>query len=310
MPAGAPVSLVLTTTQNPTEYVGVVQIRRKENTEAVIETIGPVKGPAASDAMFTLTLHRELLFSQDSPILDVVFAGDGQLVFALGAEWISSYQWRDERWVRSGIEPLPRRRVPARGEHGFLSLGIDSEEAVFPRETCSISAYGGKGWICENSSSEQIPVRTVSNAAILGKKTGLWLSAAQLETEGKAELVVTGQDGLARLYEDAADPFAVFQGWGSEIASVHSGCGSGWQLLVTGPGDWTRADAIEAMEIKDRRAAPISAAMEFSGPIVTMHAPGMRTLDAAAADGKALVVDRNLQTGRYEAYLLSITCAN
>jgi hypothetical protein len=307
--ADAAANLVVSVTQNPTEYIGVVQIQRKENTETVMETIGLVKGPAAPEPAFSLTLHRELLFSQDDPILDVVLDNDTKHAHALGTQEITSYEWQGGQWVTTGVEHLPIHRSPQRVEQGLYSgVVVDAAAVYLPGEVCGISYVGGKGWNCERS-TEHIPVRTVSPTVLAGKKLGAWTSAAQFEIDGKTKIVVTGRDGMARLYEDGVEPVAVFSNWGSEIASVYSGCGSGWQLLVTGKGDWTKADEIQAVDLKDRRAQSVSAAIEFSGPIVALHTPATRTADNAAANARAVAVTRNLQTGRYEAYQLSITCS-
>lgn len=307
--ADAVVSLVVSVTQNPTEYIGVVQIQRKENTETVMGPIRLVDAPAAPEPAFGLTLHREFLFSQDTPILDVAFNSYSKDAYVLGIRELGSYELRDEHWVLTGSDRLPRHRVPKRSERGLFGIGIDSESAVFPEEVCTFSMLPGtKGWECQKN-TWGLGLRAVSPEAMSGKNLGAWISAAQIVTEGKTKLVVTGEDGLARLYEEGPEPVAVFADWGSEIASVYSGCGSGWQLLVTGKGDWTKADAIQAIDIQDRRAQSVSNPMEFSGPIVALHVPGTRIPTNATANSQAFAVDRNLQTGRYEAYLLSITCS-
>jgi len=308
LPADATVSLLVSVTQNLTEYIGVVQIQRKESTETIMETIGLVNGLAALEPAFSLVLQRELLFSQDSPILDVVLDGDTRHAYALGIQEISFYESRDEHWTLTGSERLPTHRALERDGRGLFALGVDSQAVYWPGELCRISFVDRKEWSCE-STTDHLPVRTVSPTAIAGKKLGAWISAAQFETEGKTQIVVTGQDGLARLYGDGAEPVAVFSNWGSEIASVYSGCGSGWQLLVTGKGDWTKTDEIQAIDIKDRRAQSVSASMEFPGPIVALHTPATRTAENPSTNARAVAVDRNLQTGRYEAYQLSITCS-
>jgi hypothetical protein len=304
----AAVELVVTVTQDPTEYIGVVQIQRRGNSETIMETIGPVSGPPAPAPAFNLTLRREFLFSQNDPIVDVVFDSDSKRAFVLGFGELSTYVLRDGNWVSAGSERLPRHGVMKRNDRGYLGVGIDSESAVFPEESCTLSMLPGtNGWDCRKNTSE-IGVRSVSAEAMSGKKLGPWISAAQLDTDGKTRIVVTGEDGLARLYEDGPEPVAVLPNWGSEIASVYSGCGSGWQLLVTGTGDWTKPDEIQAIDIKDRRAQTVSDPMEFPGPVTVLRTPGRRAGENAAAQGQALAVDRNLQTGRYEAYLLSIAC--
>jgi hypothetical protein len=304
----AAVRLVVSVTQDPTDFIGVVQIQRKGNSETVMETIGPVNGPPAPEPAFNLTLRREFLFSQDGPIVDMVFDSDSKRVFVLGVRDVGAYELREGHWMMTGSERLPRRGVMSRNERGYFSAEIDSESAVFPEESCTLSMLPGtKGWECQKNTTE-VGVRSVPAEAMAGKKLGPWISAAQLDTEGITRFVVTGEDGLARLYGEEPEPVAIFSDWGSEVASVYSGCGSGWQLLVTGTGDWTQPDEIQAIDIKDRRAQTVSDPMEFPGPVTVLRTPGKRAGENAAAQGQALAVDLNLQTGRYEAYLLSIAC--
>jgi hypothetical protein len=310
--AEALAAVLVSVSQNPTEYLGVAQIQRKENPQTILESLGRVRGPAIPELAVNVTLHRQLLFSQDSPILDVVFAANGQLAFVLGYSEIASYQLRDGGWVRSGVEPLPRRRAPERNERGYIFFASDLETVAFSSEICRISAVGGKGWSCERTRGEQTPTRAVSDAAVAGKKTGRWFSGTQFESNGKPEVLLTGTDGLARLYDERADPIATFAGWGSEIASSHTQCGgqpSGWQLLRTGADDWTKADSIQAMVIEDQRPVAASGAMEFPGAILALHTSATRD-DGTAANDRVIAVDHNLLTGRYEAYLVSTTCAN
>jgi len=315
----AAVKLVVNVSQDPAEYIGVVQIQRKDNTETVMETIGPVNGTAAREPAFSISLHREFLFSQDGPILDVALSSDGKHAEQLGTQEFSLYELQGDEWVLRGTEHLPVSRPSQRGERGIIVQGNDSQTVYLADELCRTSSSdssSAKGWSCEKY-TDQMPTRAISAEALAGKKIGVWISAAQLETDGKAQIVATGEDGLARLYEDGPDPVAVFSNWGSEIASVYSGCGSGWQLLVTGGEDWTKPDEIQAVDIQDRRAQSVSDPIEFLGPIVVLRTPGMRTGGNAtasvttngAADAQAVAVDRNLQTGRYEAYLLSIACS-
>lgn len=304
-------ALTLHVTQTPAEYVGVVQIQRKDNPETLLESLGPVKGRTDSTPAFSLELHRELLFSQENPILDVVLDESNSRAYALGTQEITIYELRDDRWTATSSAQLPRHRAPGRAARGYLGFGIDMESAQFPGETCSIYfSPASKGWSCEKNSHEVRVNNLAPEEALAGKKTGPWLSLAQFNTDGRPKLVVTGEDGLARLYESGGEPLAIFPGWGGEIATVQSACGTGWQLLVTGSGDWTKADVVQAVEIRERRAVPLSAALDFPGAISALHTPGAIHAPGTTGNDRALAVDWNLQTGRYEAYLLSITCAH
>lgn len=305
-------SVAMTVTQSPTQYVAVAQIQRKENPEALLETLGPVKGLTESATTFSLELHREVLFSQATPILDVFFDADSMIAFALGPLEISSYTRQSDHWALSGSERLPRHQAPARNERGFFGFGIDMASAAFPNELCQtyfLPDARPKGWHCEKDATV-MRVRGVSAEFPDSRNKGPWFSAAQFEADGKVRSVITGQDGLVRVFEDGSEPVATFSGWGSEIASLHSGCGSGWQLLVTSATDWTKPDTIQAVEFRDRRTVPVSAPMEFPGPIVALHTPGTRAVNPTTPTAQAVAVDHNLQTGRYDAYLLSINCAH
>jgi hypothetical protein len=305
----AAVSVTLTVTENPTVYMGIVQIRSKENTETVMESLGPVEGAPAAETAYSLILHKDLLFAQDSPILDVILRRDGRHASALGPQEIASYELQSDGWILTGAGRLPVRRSPDREPRGFLYFGIDSAAAYLPGEVCTVSMLDAKGWSCEKYVGP-MPVRSVSEDATAGKKLGSWISAAQFGPEQARRIIVTGKDGSARLYEEGPDPVALFPGWGSEIATVHTGCGGGWQLLVTGRRDWTQADTIQAVEIRERRAQPVTSPVEVAGAIIALHTPATRSADEASASASAVAVVRNLQTGRYEAYRLSITCPN
>src|SRR5690348_17547001 len=73
-----------------------------------------------------------------------------------------------------------------------------------------------------------------------------------------------------------------------------------WPILVTRDGDWTQPDAIQAFDIVEHQAVPVSAPLDFNGPITALWPEG---------ENEALAVSRNLKTGLYEAYLLRATYA-
>lgn len=113
-------------------------------------------------------------------------------------------------------------------------------------------------------------------------------------------MAIAGVDGRTRIYEEGPEPLATINGWGSDIASVSSACGSGWQLLVTGKGDWTAPDTLQAFEIREPEVLAVSTAMEFPGPVTALR---------SSEDSKtAIAVTKNLMTHHYEAYRLSIAC--
>jgi hypothetical protein len=74
--------------------------------------------------------------------------------------------------------------------------------------------------------------------------------------------------------------------------------GPGW--FVTGTGDDTQPDSVQIMESRTPDPIVVSNQLDFPGPIVDLH------YDSNDPSARAIV--RNLHTGNYEAYHLSISC--
>jgi hypothetical protein len=87
--------------------------------------------------------------------------------------------------------------------------------------------------------------------------------------------------------------------WGSDIATIHSSCGSGWQVLTSGNVDST-SDTVQAFEVPDREPVAVSAPIEFSGNVTAVW--------TSSEGSGAIAVLHNVETGTYEAFLLTITC--
>ena len=123
------------------------------------------------------------------------------------------------------------------------------------------------------------------SAALLPReKYMLWLFAA---TDGQIHMV----DGV----NDQAGRF----GWGSDLASVKTVCGAGWQVLATSSGD--TGDSVRAYEFPDRDPVAVSAAMDFPGPVTALWT------EAKGDTGVVTVRDR--ETGNYEAFRLALACS-
>lgn len=126
------------------------------------------------------------------------------------------------------------------------------------------------------------------SAAVLPRdKYMLWLFAA---TDGQTHLVDGMNDQAARL------------GWGSDLASVKTACGAGWQVLSSSADqaeDQTE-DSLRAYEFPDRDPVAVSPAIDFPGPITALW--------TESKGGTAIAVARNRETGSYEAYRVAMAC--
>jgi hypothetical protein len=120
-----------------------------------------------------------------------------------------------------------------------------------------------------------------------------------LDTHNLVECHPTANRAPADYLIDFAPGDAQLIGTGAEFGIVHSACVDGNQVLATSPRDYTQPDSLQAFQIKPTGAVAISNGLEFPGPILALH---------VVPDIPRVVV-LNLKTGKYEAYQLSISCA-
>ena len=79
-------------------------------------------------------------------------------------------------------------------------------------------------------------------------------------------------------------------------------CGDARVALVTGSGDWSEPDSIQAFELRDEALVPSGDPLPFEGPVLALWP----SADLKSARAVAL----NLRTGMYEASIISVTCGN
>jgi hypothetical protein len=133
-------------------------------------------------------------------------------------------------------------------------------------------------------------------------KADPFYSLSGMEINGEPGWISIGTDSVARLFsEKSGQILGTATRWGSELASVKTDCGTGWQILVTSARDHTETDSITVYEWSGHEFRAISDPLEMSGTIVAMW--------PAQDGGRTRAVVRNLKTGSYEAYLLKVGCS-
>jgi len=115
------------------------------------------------------------------------------------------------------------------------------------------------------------------------------------------ETVTCGSAAAAYDAAFMAKPISVQGHTVDSYVSLAAACGIGPLTVVSGPGDWTEPDFIQAFGLKNQAGA-VSEKILVPGPILALW---------ASEDGKsARVVSRNLQTGAYEASIVSVSCGD
>ena len=131
---------------------------------------------------------------------------------------------------------------------------------------------------------------------------GPFFSLANLESAGEPTWISTGIKGETNLVSGKnGNTLATTSAWGSELATVKTDCGTGWQILSTSKRDRTELDSISVYEWSSYEFRALSDPLELDGPVVSMW--------SGENGGPARAVVHNLKTGNYEAYLLKVGCS-
>ena len=316
--SGQAATVDVTLSENAQSYLWIAQVRQGTGDEKVLMVSVP--GTPATGSLgpsAPLTIHRSLLWSQEAPILDatVLPGGNPEHLLVLDGEKVTLFsgkggQWRQEQTFSiTHARPWPRDlhgRIVFNREHLFdvylpgilcqavlsspLSMECHQADDPWPLGTGS---SGVRGFYS--------PARNFFTGAVapgIGKQNTFppFYSAASLPRQQYTLWVLAAVDGSVHLVDGVNDVMPKVP-WGSDIAAVKSDCGSGWQILASSRNG--SGDGVRAYEIMDREPAAVGTAAEFGGSLTALWSKD---------DGSAVAVERNLDTGKYEAYSLAVAC--
>jgi hypothetical protein len=136
-----------------------------------------------------------------------------------------------------------------------------------------------------------VPVQGVDlppfySAALLPRSTGIgWL--------------IGGIDGKVQIIENGAlKPVAAARDWGSDFASLHTGCGAGTQIVVSSSGA-AATDSLRAFELPAQEVIPASAPLAMDGTVTALW---------TAPDGKSIFAIVRGADDRYEVDRVTALC--
>jgi hypothetical protein len=279
-------------------------------------------------AALPIVLKTTLLFAQEQPMFDVALiempGGARLLVLNDGMAAIYRHHGANAagQWELEASLPITHSRTFPRDLRGRLLLRRDHLFDVYlPGTFCrsSSSAAAPLTLTCNDSDDpwpltpDDVSVRAFFAASRnfftgalspgIGKVSNVpsFYSAAALPRSKYNLWVLAAVDGSLHLVDGMTDQLIRGGKWGSDLAPVRSGCGTGTQLLVSESGD-TERDGLRAFEIPDRDPVAASSAVEFDGRIVALW-------PESSGNGAAAIVRRK-DTGWYEAYRVSISCGS
>jgi hypothetical protein len=312
----AAATVQVTLSENVQGYLWVAEIRQGSSEPVVVMVSVPGAGRPAARSSDLLAIHKALLWSDENRILDLAIVnGNPVHMIVLEPERVVLSRLQGDHWQQEQVLALVHVRPWPRDLRGRLILRKDHLfDAYLPGVYCRSGVNAPLSMSCDDS-DDPWALTGEMNAFFSATRnffTGVlspgiqkqtiapaFYSAAALPREKYTLWAFSAVDGQVHFLDGVADrPFAQL-GWGSDIASVRSGCGAGWQILATsaaaGPGD-----NVKAFEIPDREPVLASAPLEFDGRVTAMWTD---------SDGTgATAISRNAETGKYEAYRLSMDC--
>jgi len=291
--------------ENLHNYLWVAEIHQgtSEPVVAMVTAAGLAGGPAARSST-PLTIRKSLLWSDENRILD------SERIAVLR---LQNAQWHEEKSLSlTHVRPWPRDL------RGRLMLSRDHFFDVYlPGVYCHSTATAPLGVVCDDSDDPWPLTGTPGDLSAFFSATrnfftgalspGIqkntmappFYSAAPLPRDKYTLWAFAAVDGHVHLLDGMSDQALTQQGWGSDIASIRSRCGPGWQILAT-PNEQAPTDEVKAFEIADREPIAVSSPAKFDGPITGLW---------AASDATTVIaVSHNSATGNYEAYQLSLDC--
>jgi len=311
------------------EYVWTAEIviGSDEKKVALVSLPRSATGTPFAAAM-PIVLKTTLLFAQEQPMLDaaLVEMPGGSRLLVLDDGMVAIYRQQRAntlgRWELEASLPIAHSRTFPRDLRGRLLLRRDHLfDAYLPGTFCRTNSIAAAPLTLACNDSDDpwpltaddggvraffAPARNFFTGALspgIGKVSNVpsFYSAAALPRSSYTLWVFAAVDGSLHLVDGMTDQLIRGVKWGSDLAAVHSSCGTGTQLLVSESGD-TERDGLRAFEIPDRNPVAVSAAVEFDGRIVALW-------PETSGNGAAAIVKRR-DTGWYEAYSVSISCGN
>jgi hypothetical protein len=290
--ADAPVTVAVTLSENWQGGVWIAEIRHGDKRDVVM--VARVRAPERAAAT-PMAIGKQLILEQPDPMLDVV-ALENLLIVLEPAE-VVFYERKDAGWERRQAIALPQRVWP-RDLRGRLAVEGDALTAFLPGLKCDGKVRPEPSLACAESDAawpSGAPLKKGRNYFETEKLPAFYTSARVGDSS-----VVTGVDGRVHLFDAAGAAAGSFGGWGSDVAAMETGCGAGRQVLATRPGDAGDADAVQAFEIAGRQPVAVSAPLEFTGPVTAIWPAG---------PASALAISKDLKTGQYAAFRISLTCS-
>jgi hypothetical protein len=309
----AQTSIRVTLSENLRGLLWVAEVQQGAETKVAFVSIP--KTDASGITASALVLRRSLLIADPEQILDAATwqSREQRFLLELGPSHIGIFRANGPRWELATSVSIPHTTYP-RDLRGRLWMGRDGDwKAFLPGIQCSGSAQLQQPMTCHDSDDPwhlNDKYKAFYNSARnhftgamvppVARSFPNFYTASQPRHGNGDFWVFSGTDGQHLSFDGSTTRvLAGTRDWGSDAASVKSGCGSGTQLLVSGAGDDSVNDTIRAYEVGDHDARAVSPPLAFDGTVTALW---------TTTEGDSAVAVIRTRTGSYEAYSVSVAC--
>jgi len=271
------VEIRVTLSRNLKGYLLIAEMHREnENIVEMTSFARPIPIPETATGF---RLDRRLLWEQEVPILDVIVMGDQMLV--LDTAGIVRYEQRDSKWQKA--EAVVVDIPPVRDPRGRLTVNENSLTAEAAGVTCrgtwklsiAIDCQPGGRFTAGRNTIEESGWQPYFTRAEIG-----------------GDHVVGASDGRTYVYDAAHKQLSVSDAW-SDLAVVPNSC-AGPKIIAAN----SSTNSLAIFDLLNHSPVRVSDSMEVPGPATAIWPTG----------SAALVVVRNKDTNRYEAYSVAVDC--
>jgi hypothetical protein len=335
--AGASITISLSENLSSYVWVAEIHQSAAESAVVMVSAPRSGRFTAARDST-PITLNKALVWTQSDRILDVAILEESSTpirIAVLSAENVSFYRLVSGKWQGEQVLAISHSKPWPRDLRGRLVLTKDRLLDVYlpgvvchsnPGSSMTMNCREGddpwpisQAWMFAGSSS--LPSSSLSGNAgapnlfaffastrnfftgvvtpAIGKFSTVpkFYSAGFVPREKYALWLFAAADGKIHLVDGMSDQASLLD-WGSDIATLRTSCGAGWQVLATGTsGD---GDSVRAYEFPDRDPVAVSPTMEFSGEVSALW--------TESRGDSAIAIVNNRETKSYEAYRLFVAC--
>ena len=337
--AVASVAITLSENVTSYVWVAQIHQSASESAVVMVSVPRSGRASTTHDSM-PITLHKALLWSQNDLILDLSILeenGSSSRIVVLSAENVSFYRLQSGKWQPEQLQAIGHAKPWPLDLRGRLVLNKDHNlDAYLPGVICH--GIGTPALNCRESDDPwpMIPAPLIGSATVfpsagasgspsaavsqvsgffaptrnfftgvltpaIGKFSNVpkFYSSAFVPRDRYTLWLFAATDGRVHMLDGMNDQASKLD-WSSDMATVRTPCGAGWQVLAasTTPDG---SDTMRAYEFPDRDPVAVSPAVDLPGMISALW--------TESKGDSAIAVVNNRELGIYEAYRLAVSCS-